>query len=211
MTERVAQANVKEAGFSLVELMIAMTVTLIVMGMASTMLTQLMGTRTRENRKSDALADAQRALNIMSRDIANSGYGLTTNGIVVGTSDSTQTRIHLRSNITNNNPTTTDRDEDVTYDFQSACSCIARLDRNFDSATTPPLIASPIDSLQFTYINIAPATGAVTETSAGTANTTRVRIAVSVTLPAAQGQPASSVTLNSDVALRNSSAVLNNF
>ncbi len=54
-----------EAGFSLIELMFAMAITLIVLGMASALLGRSFNVRTRENLRTDALADVQRALNIM--------------------------------------------------------------------------------------------------------------------------------------------------
>src|SRR5918997_61256 len=55
-----------EAGFSLIELMIAMAIVLVMMTGATQLLMSSLGARTRETQKSDALADAQRALNIMS-------------------------------------------------------------------------------------------------------------------------------------------------
>ena len=70
----------REDGFSMLELMIAMTITLTVMVAASTLLASSLHTRMRENLRSDALAAAQRGLNSMSREIGNSGYGLTDNG-----------------------------------------------------------------------------------------------------------------------------------
>ena len=71
-----------EVGFSLPELMIAMSIVLVVMSLTSGLLTRSFNVRSRENQRSDALADAQRALNIMTREIANSGFGLSDNGIV---------------------------------------------------------------------------------------------------------------------------------
>jgi prepilin-type N-terminal cleavage/methylation domain-containing protein len=76
----------KERGFSLLELLIAMTVTLVILTGASRLLAGAFNVRARENRKTDGLSDAQRALNIMSREIANTGFNLTItpsqNGIV---------------------------------------------------------------------------------------------------------------------------------
>ena len=72
------------AGFSLVELLIAMTITLILMGFATSLLAAGFRIRNRGNAVSDAAADGQRALNIMSREIANAGFNLVTNGIVAG-------------------------------------------------------------------------------------------------------------------------------
>ena len=75
-----------EGGFSLFELIIAMTLTVVVMGIASTLLAQCLNVRTRANENVDALADAQRALNIMSREIADAGFNLSDNGLVAADS-----------------------------------------------------------------------------------------------------------------------------
>ena len=84
-------------GFSLLELLIAMVITMALMTAASTLLANALRVRSRENQKSDALADTQRALNVMSREIANAGFNLTGNGIVAA--DSGQSSIRIRSNL----------------------------------------------------------------------------------------------------------------
>src|SRR5918999_446724 len=71
-----------ENGFSLIELIIAMALTLVVLTIATTLLAQSLNMRTRSNENVDALADAERALNIMSREIAQAGFNLDDNGIV---------------------------------------------------------------------------------------------------------------------------------
>src|ERR1041385_4605056 len=71
-----------QAGFSLIELIIAMTITLVVLGMSTTLLARALNVRARANDNVDAMADAERALNIMSREIAQAGFNLTDNGIV---------------------------------------------------------------------------------------------------------------------------------
>ena len=81
-----------QLGFSLIELMIAMTMTLIVAGASATLLSQSYRMRSREDIRSDAIADAQRALNIVSREIANSGFGLIDNGIVPGDTNGSSIR-----------------------------------------------------------------------------------------------------------------------
>jgi type II secretory pathway pseudopilin PulG len=86
-----------ESGFSLLELLISMTLTIGMLGIAATALTTGFNIRKREQSVTDAIADAQRALNIMSREIANAGFNLRTNGIVPGDSDATSIRI--RSNL----------------------------------------------------------------------------------------------------------------
>src|ERR1044072_4172720 len=90
------------SGFSLVELLIAMTLTLTVMRGATVLLAQALNVRTRTNANNDALADAERALNIMSREISEARFNLSGNGIVSGdtTNDANgNSMIRFRSNL----------------------------------------------------------------------------------------------------------------
>lgn len=203
-----------EAGFSIIELMIAMTVTLVVMSAATALLSSSLKVRVRENQKSDALADAQRALNIMSRDIANAGFGMDYNGIVIA--DSSQTAIRIRSNIvsdsTGNATATSDKDEDVMYVFQNGNAIV-----RYDSAANPTTVslASRINSIQLSYYDYSYSSAGALVTSgpntAPTVNTGRVRITVSVTLDAVGNQAAAQVQLSSDVTLRNSPFMLGRY
>src|SRR5882724_7719802 len=102
----------QQSGFSLVELFIAMAITLVIMAIASTLLASSFYVRTRESQRSSAIADAQRALNIMSREIANAGYGLSTNGVVA--EDSGLTQVRVRSDFDLSRATSTDG-EDIKY------------------------------------------------------------------------------------------------
>jgi type II secretory pathway pseudopilin PulG len=211
----------RESGFSLVELMVAMAVTLVVVVLAGTLIAGAFKTRTRENQKSDALADAQRALYVMSREIANSGFGLSNNGIVAA--DSTSNSIRIRANLnafdgqTSSNAVT-DSDEDVKYLLYSSAgnSYILRLDVNTGARTT--ILANRVDSLAIRYYpdridytqancDITPS-GNATEVAAKK-DAKFVVIALCVQLPAVGTpgstgyQPASRVQLVSDVSLRN--------
>lgn len=210
MTNYLTPANKKrEDGFSLMELMIAMTITLVIMVAASTLLSESLGTRSRENRKSDALADVQRALNIVSREIANSGFGLDNdNGIIVA--DSGNTQLRFRANIDNTNTTTTNPGEDVTYYLSNFR--LARYDKNaVAGAETTALLANRIDTLTFDYYDVNAAGTTVSATvnapAVPTARTVRVKITVSVTLPEMIGEPASTERLTSEVSLRNAPTV----
>ncbi len=201
------------AGFSLIELLIAMTVTLILMVAATTLLTSSLRTRTRENRRSDALSDAQRAISLLSREIGNSGYGLIDNGIVVA--DSGQTAIRIRANINSigeqpSNPpnpappfplATDDPDEDVTYIYQPANEAIVRFDRNANVRT---VLARPVNLFRIRYLDEADVDTAI-------ANAVKIRLTVLITLPASDNQPASQMQLTSDVALRNAPEVLGRY
>jgi len=79
------------------ELVVALTITLVVMSISVTLLARTLNIRTRENEHVDELGDVQRALNIMSREIANAGFNLTNNGIVAA--DSNGQAIRIRANL----------------------------------------------------------------------------------------------------------------
>lgn len=191
------------AGFSLLELLIAMSITLAVMVAASTLLATSLRIRTRENTRSDALAAAQRALNILSREIGNSGYGLADNGIIAA--DSNATSIRVRANL-DNDTNLNDPDEDVRYVFQgSPNNVIVRFDNFVAAPGNLVVLANNITSLTFKYYDV---NGSET-TNYPSAE--RIRVDVSVDLPAGPEQPASVVHLQSDVALRNATNTLMEF
>jgi prepilin-type N-terminal cleavage/methylation domain-containing protein len=212
----------QNAGFSLVELLIAMTVMLVLLGLVSTLFSRALGIRARESRRTDALTSAQAALNVMSREIANSGYGLYTNsdsklplnGIVLA--DSNVNKIHFRANlentknpVTNTNPIVSPG-EDVTYFFDSVTDSIVRYDPN--DATPTSVIINRISNVNFDYFNYEGSNSAPTATTTPTVNTGRVRITVTVNLEPVQGQPNNqTVQFSSDVTLRNSAYMLNQY
>ena len=215
------------SGVSLLELLIAMAITMTLMTAAATLLASSVRMRSRENQKSDALADTQRALNIMSREIANSGFNLMNNGIVAA--DSGLNRIRIRANLNKfdfEDPLLTDEDrsiirnegEDITYFINEADNTkyLARHDR-FGNGST--VLANRIDSMNIHYFDrkvtyTAPQGGAdianASSAEVTPANAKYIVIAISVTLdqvgtPGSPGyQPSYSVLLCSDVTLRNS-------
>ena len=195
-----------ETGFSLLELIIAMMITLAVMTAATTLLASSLRVRTRENTRSEALASAQRALNIMTREIGNSGYGLNDNGIVIA--DSSANSIRIRANL-DNDTVLTDTDEDVRYVFQNngGNGLIIRFDNSLGVAGNV-VLANNISALNLTYLDL---NGVAITNSASYGTAERVRIDVQVNLPAAPEQPASTVRLLSDVALRNATNTLSGF
>lgn len=211
-----------QAGFSLLELLIAMTLMLILLSIVSTLVAQAMSVRARESQRADALVSVQAALNVISREIANSGFGLgsgtnnrvSNNGIVVA--DSNASRIHLRSNMINTgdraNPQTallTDEPgEDITYFLDPDTRSIVRYDANLNETS---VIVNRISNLQFTYYNYTTGSSAFTETTTPAPNTGRVRITVTVELERVVGQPDSTVSFTSDVTLRNSQYMLRQY
>jgi type II secretory pathway component PulJ len=161
------QRSKNEAGFSLLELMIAMGITITIMGLSSSLLAGAFRVRSREDRKSDAIADVQRALNIMTREISNSGLKLpsglgsvSTNGVVAG--DSSSQEIRIVSNLNgmpdpangySEDSDLNDMDEDIKFlmyvDAALGQRYIVRYEQT--GATPTTVLANRIDSLTFRY------------------------------------------------------------
>src|SRR5256885_13678614 len=216
-----------QSGFSLLELIIGMAITLVVITIASTLLASSFAMRGRENQRSSAIADAQRALNLMSREIANAGYGLSTNGIVTGDSGATSIRVRSDLDLSGATDGLNGLAEDVKYLFISDAngSFIVRV--NLQPTQTTSLIANRIDGLaiyyydqRVTYTIGNCATGSCNISnvlnSAGTTqaevtpdNAKYIVLSLRVTLPAvgtagsAGYQPPSATQLGSTITLRN--------
>jgi prepilin-type N-terminal cleavage/methylation domain-containing protein len=211
------QSPRNQSGFSLFELILAMAITLVIMGAASSLLARSFKMRSREDRKSDAVADVQRAFNSMTRDIGNAGFKLpssltsvSSNGIVAGDSDAQSVRIV--SNLNGADGTdmdVDDADEDVKFlmyvDNTLGQRYLVRYEKNATNTTT--VLANRIDSLVIRYYdkkvtydttvtdgvaditNVLNAAGSSqTEVTPGAAK--YIVIAVGVTLPAV-GTPGS--------------------
>ena len=214
-----------EGGFSILELVVALVITMALMTAAATLLANALRMRTRENQKSDALADTQRAINIMSREIANSGFNMTNNGIVAADSGLHEIRIRANLNKFDYDPSVTDDSrnnlqdagEDITYFINEAENTmyLARHDR-FGNGST--VLANRIDNMSIHYFDqkvtyTAPQKGLDIENPSVAEvlpqNAKYIVIAVAVTLdevgtPGSPGyQPQYSVLLCSDVTLRN--------
>jgi Tfp pilus assembly protein PilW len=214
------------------ELLIAVSIVLVVMGVTSGLLSGSFNVRARENQRSDALADSQRALNIMTREIANSGFGLSENGIVAADSGVDSIRVRANLNAFDGKATSllvNDRNEDVKYSLwtDNGASYIVRLDIGTQNQTT--VLANRVDSLKIRYYaskisyTMAPAVGGVPscDITTGSAEVTQkseakylvMSICVNLDERGRQGsagyQPKSRVQLVSDVALRN--ADINNY
>jgi prepilin-type N-terminal cleavage/methylation domain-containing protein len=201
-------------GFSLLELLIGMTVTLVIMGIASTLLAASFNVRNREHSRTDSIADVQRALNIMSREIAIGGYGFNTadNGLVIGDCDGSTIRV--RSNLNRysaDSSTIESAGEDIKYlvDSTDDKDYLVRHDRLAGSQST--VLANRIDSLQIIYWSAANTALDVAADPTQVANAIGVRIILTANLPqvgteGAPGfQPATPIQLTSDVTLRNKS------
>ena len=159
-----------ESGFSLLELIIAMAITLALAAAACTLLAQSLKIRTRANDKIDGLADAQRALNIMSREIANAGFNLSDNGIVAAdsvTDASGNSTIRIRANLNKFDSSVSpearrgigkvdeDLGEDVKYFVwpDENRHLLARWDRYDSSDGNGTVLANRLDSLHIHYFS----------------------------------------------------------
>src|SRR5687767_1455226 len=159
-----------ESGFSLIELLIAMTLTLVVLGISTTLLARGFNVRTRANDNVDALADAERAMNIMSREISQAGFNLSDNGIVAEDSvidANGNSTIRIRANLNKfGDPAQfsvqarggigvqdQDAGEDVKYFVYPAAqtTLLARYDPYFNA--TPTVLANRLDQLRIHYFS----------------------------------------------------------
>ncbi|MGI9168304.1 MAG: PulJ/GspJ family protein [Pyrinomonadaceae bacterium] len=222
MTYCKAESRTSEKGFSLIEMLIAMTVTLVVAGLASTLLATSLNISTRENARTDSIADVQRGLNIMAREISIGGYGfdVNSNGIVAGDSDAASIRV--RSNLnryTNNSTATTEINEDIKYFLGTSGdkSFLVRYDSNAAGGSQGTLLANRIDRLNIKYWSVSNTELDVAADPTQVANAVALTISVSVTLQAvgsrgsAGYQPATPIQLSSYVALRNKGANLSSY
>ena len=221
------------AGFSLIELLISMGIVLLLLGIVSSITYRALGIRARESRKTDALVSAQAALNVMSREISNAGFGIydnaqtenANNGLILA--DTGANRLHFRANINNYGPgpisptctavCTSDPGEDVTYFFDNATLSIVRYDPHgrWDTATSSyvpqtSVVVNRSSNVSFVYYNYDPAGNA---TPGSPSNSTgRIELTVDVTLDPVHGEPnPSSVRFVSEINLRNSSYMLHQY
>lgn len=208
-----------------------MTIMLAVMAIASSVLFRGFSIRQRETRTTDALTSAQSALNVISRELANAGFGMFDsadtkvphNGIVL--SDSGEHRIRVRSNLDNSGgllgaPASSTLvinapGEDVTYYFDLATSSIIRHDPNGGGTGSPTtsFVVNRISNISFQYLDYEGVSSIPTGPNVvPTANTGRVVIVVEILLEPVAGQPNNqTIKLTSEVTLRNNSYMLQQY
>jgi type II secretory pathway pseudopilin PulG len=224
MSDRKIKIQTNEAGFSLLELLIAMTLTITIAGIASTLLSTSLSIRTREHARTDSIADVQRALNIMAREISIGGYGFDEigNGLVVGDCDNSVIRVRSNLNRYTNDATKytiADPDEDIKYliDATNGQFYLVRFDRFAPAGNQKTVLANRVDSLSITYWSPTNTVLDVVADPSQVANAVGLQISVNVDLPAVGSpgspghQPQTSIQLSSDVALRNKAENLSTY
>jgi len=218
--QQTAHSKNREAGFSLMELLVAMAVMIIITGAATTMLVGAFNVRSREDQRTEGISDTRRALNTLSRELANAGYRLPTD--LTYTSSSGSSIVPTNGLLPDDcnaqsiafvadldaNEDVGDINEALKYQFfqNDGSNFLVRNDLN--PAGGSIVLANRIDGAQFDYLDAA-------DNPVAVAAAVRVRITVMVTLNevgksgSAGYQPPSQVRLASVVNLRN--ATLNTF
>jgi type II secretory pathway pseudopilin PulG len=224
---RLDSGGKSEAGFSFIELLISMTIVVTIMAVAGNLLSQALRIRTRENTRTEALADAQRTLNGMTREIANAGLGMKTNGIVwQDSNDNASIRVLADLDRYSGTPDydVTDASEDIKFYLTPNTSYLVRYDpHNPNALLQTTILAQSVNSLRVLFFNgrvnytvgtscntpvVLPA-GVVPLANANISTASYVVVAICVSLPAygtpgsTDYQPASQTLLVSDVTLRN--------
>jgi hypothetical protein len=193
-----------------------MTLIIGIAAIGSTLLTSSLHIRSRENARTDSIADVQRALNTMARELAIGGYGFDTNanGLVVGDCDNSTIRV--RSNLNRYSDDATkytiaDPSEDIKYfvDDTNGQFYLVRYDRFAAAGNQTTVLANRVDSLNVVYWSPTNTVLDVAADPSQVANAVGVRLTVTVNLQAvgvpntAGYQPATSIQLSSDVTFRN--------
>ncbi|HYW70464.1 MAG TPA: hypothetical protein VE961_05490 [Pyrinomonadaceae bacterium] len=205
-----SQTHRHDHGFSLFELVIAMAITVGITTIVGSVLAETFRMRTRTYDSTDALADAQRAINIMSREIASAGLNMSDNGLVPEdsvTDANGNSTIRIRSNLNKYNPSGTasvaaqngigvigeDAGEDVKYFIYPAANTnlLARYDAYNVAGGSSTVLANRLDGLHIHYfaskVTYGSADCDITDASAAEVTPDQARyivIAVCVGLPA---------------------------
>jgi prepilin-type N-terminal cleavage/methylation domain-containing protein len=209
MRKRSEQNIPCNSGFSLIELLISLALSLIILTGAVAVYTAALSTRERESGRVDAFNAAQAALSVMSREIGNAGYGLTNNnGLVVADCDGKQIRI--RANVYNADNTTSSPGEDIIYLYDTASQSVVRFDKNAGVGGETTGIINRVSDVDFEYHNFNDdGTSSIGNPSA---NTAKVTIKLKVILPDVGNGPTGLIQqVTSDVTLRNATFILSRY
>jgi len=165
----------KTAGFTLIELMVSITISLVVLAAVAGTFT----VQTRQNSAEEQLAQMQQnvrgALDLMIREIEMAGYkpaGAVFDGIVT----STATTLRIKLDLDSSGVTTDGETDDISYTFSSGV-----LTRTLTNTGSSAILADNLQLFSFTYLD---ANGASTTTS-----TAVRRITINITAQTAKPDP----------------------
>jgi type IV pilus assembly protein PilW len=165
----------KTAGFTLIEVMVSMTIGLVVLAaVAGTFTVQL-----RQNSAEEQLAQMQQdvrgALDLMVREIEMAGFkpaGVVFNGIAT----STATTLRIKLDLDSTGVTTDGATDDISYTYSSGV-----LTRTLNNPASSATLADNLTLFSFSYLD---ANGAATTTS-----TAVRRITINITAQTARADP----------------------
>jgi type IV pilus assembly protein PilW len=165
----------KTAGFTLIEVMVSMTIGLVVLAaVAGTFTVQL-----RQNSAEEQLAQMQQdvrgALDLMVREIEMAGFkpaGVAVNGIAT----STATTLRIKLDLDSSGVTTDGATDDISYTYSSGV-----LTRTLNNPASSATLADNLTLFSFSYLD---ANGAATTTS-----TAVRRITINITAQTARADP----------------------
>ena len=160
----------KTEAFTLIELMVAITIGMIVMASVATTFTSQTRTYSAQEQINQMEQNARGALDIMSREIKMAGYNPAA-GTVTGVVSYTSTALTIQADLTGNGTISMSSSdyEQIAYAYDSTNK---KITRQVGSGTAETL-ADNIDGLTFTYYQ---ASGTTLATSAS--NIRRVKIAI---------------------------------
>ena len=218
---QIRETKKREAGFSLMELMVAMCVMMVITGAATSLLSGAFSVRSHEDQRTEAIGDARRAINIMTRELANSGYRLPpglsynsvagsaavpVNGLLPGDCDATSITFvtNLNGNTAGGDNDVNDTDEATKYQFVQAGNSSFLVRNDLNPPNDSLVLANRIDGMQLDYFD---KDGNNVAANVGQATSVRINVWVTINAVGKAGatgyQPASQVRLSSDVNLRN--------
>jgi prepilin-type N-terminal cleavage/methylation domain-containing protein len=198
-----------EQGFSLIEMVIAMGIALVMLAGITSLLTGSLNTRKRETDRTQAISSAQKALNVMSRELANAGFGLDGNGIVAA--DSNASKVRFRANLNNTNGTTQETNEDVMFLFDAQNRSIVRYDA-FTGVSS--VLAAGVSQLSISYQDYQVQNNGsvvIQQSNVPSNNTSKIIITIALALDPVMNQPNTTNSLVSEVSLRNSTYILDRY
>lgn len=211
----------EQAGFTLIELVIAMALTLALMAAACLLISSSFRIRARENERVVGLMNTRRALQNMVREISNTGFNMQGNGIVAGDSDATSLRFRADLNAFEGAATSrliADANEDVKYSANTdpATGRIYLMRRDVFTGDQQ-LLAGPVDAFRIRYfdsrvayttqgcdVQVAPGTAEVSPDAASFIVVSICQRLPAVGTPGSPGyQPATQVFASAEAVLRN--------
>ncbi len=202
----------REKGFSLVEFLAGSTITLTVVAVSFSLLSQGQTMVITQRAKTTAQARARKVMNLMSTDIRTAGCAPaditsgTTPGLLMATVSSIRIVSDRSGNGTTNQVTEDDANDDVTYSYSNK-SVLRSAPNDPAYQNVPAVLANEIKSFTIRYYNsageelIPPTNG--TLNAENRAKVTRVNL-ISVIEINEQGKETGTVTIDNPIALRNS-------